>query len=73
MRRTLPTLSRHLNGLKMKNIFAEQIEQQAIERIRKFAKIANAMKFEISVGYNLEIICNLKILVYLCIVQDQEH
>lgn len=39
-------------NLGMNNLFQEQMEQQAIERIRKFAKIAKAMKFEIAVGFS---------------------
>lgn len=34
------------------NLFAEQIEQQAIERIQKFAKIAKAMGFEVCLGFS---------------------
>lgn len=34
------------------NIFQEEIEQIAIERIQKFAKIADKMKFEICVGFS---------------------
>lgn len=32
------------------NLFAEEIEQTAIERIQKFSKIAKAMNFEIALG-----------------------
>lgn len=34
------------------NLFAEEIEQQAIERIKKFAKIAKAMGFEVRLGFS---------------------
>lgn len=34
------------------NIFADEIEQQAIERIRKFAKIAKAMEFDVCLGFS---------------------
>lgn len=34
------------------NLFAEEIEQQAIERIQKFAKIAKAMGFEVCLGFS---------------------
>lgn len=34
------------------NIFSEQIEQQSIERIQKFYKIAKAMKFEVCLGFS---------------------
>lgn len=34
------------------NLFSEEIEQQAIERIQKFSKIADAMDFEICVGFS---------------------
>lgn len=34
------------------NIFSDEIEQQAIERIKKFSKIANAMGFEICLGFS---------------------
>lgn len=34
------------------NIFADEIENQAIERIRKFAKIAKAMGFEVCLGFS---------------------
>ncbi len=36
----------------MSNLFANEIENTAIERIRKFAKIAKAMKFEIAIGFS---------------------
>ena len=34
------------------NLFNEEIEQQAIERIQKFAKIARAMGFEVCLGFS---------------------
>lgn len=34
------------------NLFNEEIEQQAIERIQKFAKIAKAMGLEVSLGFS---------------------
>lgn len=34
------------------NIFQEQIEEQAIERIQKFEKIAKAMGFEVHLGFS---------------------
>lgn len=34
------------------NLFTEEIEQQAIERIQKFAKIAKAMGFEVCLGFS---------------------
>lgn len=34
------------------NLFAEEIEQQAIERIQKFAKIAKTMGFEVCLGFS---------------------
>lgn len=34
------------------NLFAEEIEQTAIERIRKFAKIAEKMGFEVRLGFS---------------------
>lgn len=34
------------------NLFAEKIEQQAIERIQKFAKIAKTMGFEVFLGFS---------------------
>lgn len=34
------------------NLFAEEIEQQAITRIQKFAKIAKALKFEVCLGFS---------------------
>ena len=34
------------------NLFADEIEQTSIDRIRKFAKIAKAMEFEIAVGFS---------------------
>ena len=34
------------------NMFLEEIEQQAIQRILKFAKIAKAMGFEICLGFS---------------------
>ena len=34
------------------NLFNEEIEQQAIERIQKFAKIAKAMDLEVSLGFS---------------------
>ena len=36
----------------MKFLFADEIEQIAIERIQKFAKIANAYGFEIALGFS---------------------
>lgn len=36
----------------MSNLFAEEIEQQAIERIQKFAKIAKTMGFEVCLGFS---------------------
>ena len=36
----------------MSNIFAEELENTAITRIQKFAKIANAMGYEIAVGFS---------------------
>lgn len=34
------------------NLFAEEIEQTAIERIQKFSKIAKAMGFEVKLGFS---------------------
>lgn len=34
------------------NLFTEEIEQQAIERIQKFAKIAKTMGFEVCLGFS---------------------
>lgn len=34
------------------NIFSDEIEQQAIQRIQKFAKIAKAMEFDICLGFS---------------------
>lgn len=34
------------------NLFAEEIEQMAIERIQKFAKIAKKMGFEVRLGFS---------------------
>ena len=34
------------------NLFTEKIEQQAIERIQKFAKIAKTMGFEVCLGFS---------------------
>lgn len=34
------------------NLFAEQIEEQAITRIQKFAKIAKTMGFEVGLGFS---------------------
>ncbi len=34
------------------NLFADEIEQQAIERIRKFAKISRTMGFEVQLGFS---------------------
>lgn len=34
------------------NLFAEEIEQTAIERIQKFSKIAKAMGFEVRLGFS---------------------
>lgn len=34
------------------NLFQKEIEEQAIERIRKFAKIAKAMGFEVCLGFS---------------------
>lgn len=34
------------------NIFSDEIEQQAIERIQKYSKIAKAMDFEICLGFS---------------------
>ena len=34
------------------NLFSEEFEQQAIDRIKKFAKIAAAMEFEVAVGFS---------------------
>lgn len=36
----------------MKNLFENDIEQEAITRIQKFAKIAKAMEFDICVGFS---------------------
>lgn len=36
----------------MDNIFSDEIEQQGIERIKKFSKIANSMGFEICLGFS---------------------
>lgn len=38
--------------MNMKNLFENDIEQEAIERIQKFAKIAKAMEFDICVGFS---------------------
>ena len=37
------------NGM---NLFTDEIEQQAIDRIKKFKKIADAMGFEVCVGFS---------------------
>lgn len=34
------------------SLFAEEIEQTAIERIQKFSKIAKAMGFEVRLGFS---------------------
>lgn len=34
------------------NIFSDEIEQQAIERIQRFAKIAESMNFKVCVGFS---------------------
>ncbi len=34
------------------NLFADQLEQTAIERIQKFAKIAGKMGFEVCLGFS---------------------
>ena len=34
------------------NLFANEIENQAIERIQKFAKIAKTMGFEVRLGFS---------------------
>ena len=34
------------------NIFSDEIEQQAIQRIQKFSKIAKTMRFEICLGFS---------------------
>lgn len=34
------------------NLFQEEFEQQAIERIKKFYKIAQAMGFEVALGFS---------------------
>ena len=34
------------------NLFAQEIEEIAIERIQKFAKIADAYRFEVALGFS---------------------
>lgn len=34
------------------SLFLEELEQTAIQRIKKFAKIADAYKFNIAVGFS---------------------
>ena len=41
------------------NMFLEEIEQQAIQRILKFAKIAKAMGFEICLGKDSQVVYDL--------------
>ena len=52
----------------MKNLFAQEMEQTAIERIQKFAKIAKAHDFEIALGFTwlaIFLICSTSFMVLL--------
>lgn len=53
------------------DLFQEEMEQTAIERIQKFAKIAKTMGFEVRLGMSDKIFCYFRKFVYLCTILRQ--